>query len=66
MNKRIIETGVIQCPLNPRENTRPAAVIVGAPMMPWNQSTWYNAATVVKCASLITCARIVVITKVEK
>jgi hypothetical protein len=66
VNKRYIETGVIECPLSLRENTRPAAVIVGAPTMPWKRPTWYNAATVVKCANHIACARIAVITKVEK
>lgn len=66
MNKRYIETGVIQCPLSQRENTRPAAVIVGVPTTPWKRPIWFNAVTAENFASLIICAQIAVITKVEK
>jgi hypothetical protein len=66
VNMRHLETGVIRCPLNQSENTRPAVVIAGAPTMLWNQSTWFSAATVENCASLIVCVRTADITKGEK
>jgi hypothetical protein len=66
VNMRHLETGVIRCPLNQSENTRPAVVIAGAPTMLWNQSTWFSAATVENCASHTMYARTVGTTKGEK